>query len=108
MTTTTTARNGHQTVLGVLDRVPVDQISERASQIRFGRFVLALIALPLMLAGWAAAMTLPMIWKAGRWCAGAVLTGWDSVGAPSLRAQNAELREQVNELRLAVERLGGP
>lgn len=92
----------------VLDRVPVERISERAREFRFGRFVASLIALPFMLAGWTAAKTVPLVWFGCKWLGAAAELGWKSAQAPSARAQNVALRAEVDELRKAVERLGGP
>jgi hypothetical protein len=92
----------------VLDRIPVEQISERARQFRFGRFVAALITAPLIAAGWLAAKTVPQVWHGIKCLYAAAEYGWQSAGAPSARAQNAMLRQQVDELQKAVERLGGP
>lgn len=90
------------------DRVPVEQISARARQFRFARFAAAMIALPFILAGWTAAKTVPVLWFGCKWLAAAAEHGWQSANAPSARAQNVALRAEVDELRKAVERLGGP
>lgn len=92
----------------MLDRVPVDQISERAGKIRFARALAGGIGLVFMAIGWCAAMTLPLAWKGAKWCYAAAEYGWASAQAPSARAQNKMLRAQVEELTKAVERLGGP
>lgn len=92
----------------VLDRVPVEQITARARQFRFGRFVASLITLPFMLAGWIAAKTVPQVWFGIKCLAAAAEYGWQSANGPSVRAQNKMLLAEVDELRKAVERLGGP
>jgi len=58
----------------ILDRVPVERIGERATDVDFGRVVLSLLMLPFLALGFAAAL----VWTAGEFAWAAVLTGWDA------------------------------
>lgn len=60
----------------VLDRVPVEQITEQARQVRFWPTVLRLIAFILFGLGWLTAKGFGFAWLALAWCAVAVRTGW--------------------------------
>ena len=59
----------------ILDRVPVEQITEQARQVRFGRTVLAFVAFLLIWAGRIAGYT----WLVPVWCALALREGWRDV-----------------------------
>lgn len=58
--------------MSVLDRVPVDEISERTRQIHAGRLFLSIIAGFFYVIGWAVAM----VFTAIVWCAVAVKVGF--------------------------------
>ena len=58
----------------ILDRVPVERIGERASDVDLGRVVLSLLMLPFLALGFAAAL----VWTAAEFAWAAVLTGWDA------------------------------
>lgn len=60
----------------VLDRVPVESITEQARQVRFWRTVLTVIAGLLFGAGWLTAKGFGVAWLAAAWCAVAVREGW--------------------------------
>jgi hypothetical protein len=60
----------------VLDHVPVERISERASSVRFSRVLVAVVAGVLFGLGWVAYKTLAVVWFAAVWCAMAVAEGW--------------------------------
>lgn len=60
----------------LLERVPLESISEQARQVRFWRTVLTVIAGVLFGAGWVAAKACAVAWLAGAWCAVAVREGW--------------------------------
>jgi hypothetical protein len=60
----------------VLDRVPVDSITEQARQVRFWRTVLTVVAGVLFGAGWLVAKLFGVLWLAAAWCAVAVREGW--------------------------------
>ena len=66
----------------ILDRVPVERISERASDVDIGRPMLSLLMLPFLALGFAAAL----MWTAAEFAWAAVLTGWD---AGRIRTQSA-------------------
>jgi uncharacterized membrane protein YedE/YeeE len=51
----------------LLDRVPVESITEQARQVRFGRAVLTLIAGVLFGLGWVTARALAVGWLAVAW-----------------------------------------
>lgn len=51
----------------LLDRVPVESITEQARQVRFWRTVLTLIAGLLFGAGWVVAKGFAVGWLAGAW-----------------------------------------
>ncbi len=60
----------------VLDRVPVDAITEQARQVKFWRTALTVIAGVLFGAGWLTAKGFGVLWLASAWCAVAVREGW--------------------------------
>lgn len=91
----------------VLDRVPVDRITERARQARPGRTLLTLIAGALIGIGWLAAKVLAVVWLALGWSWTAVGVGWEAAHGPSRGQQIAALSAEVQALRDQVKRLGG-
>ena len=56
------------------DRVPLEQISREARQVRFGRILLTLIAAVFFGLGWAAGR----VFYGLAWCGVAVRVGWQS------------------------------
>ena len=56
----------------ITQRMPVDQITERARQVRFGRLLLAAFAAVFFAIGWCAAR----FFLGLAWCAVAVRVGW--------------------------------
>ena len=60
----------------VLDRVPLESITEQARQVRFRRTVLTVIAGVLFGAGWLVAKAFGVLWLAAAWSAVAVREGW--------------------------------
>lgn len=60
----------------VLSRVPVDEISAEARQMRPGRAVLTVIAALFFGLGWLAAKLVTGTWLALTWSAAAVKVGW--------------------------------
>jgi len=58
----------------ILDRVPVERISERATDIDLGRALLSLLMPPFLALGFGAAL----VWTAAEFAWAAVLTGWDA------------------------------
>lgn len=89
----------------LLDRVPLDQITEQARQVKFGRAVKRLLITTLFLIGWVAAKTLGVVWLGLAFCWCAVDRGWRE--AQGNRPTRSELREENERLRQAVARLGG-
>ncbi len=65
----------------VLERMPVDQITRQARQVRFGETLLRLVAFLLITAGKAAGYG----WLIPVWCALAVREGWREVHPPELK-----------------------
>lgn len=66
----------------LLDRVPVDQISEQAREVRFSRTLLTVIAGILFGLGWVVAKAFGLAWLALAWSATAVKVGWQEGRAP--------------------------
>jgi len=58
------------------DRVPVDEISERARKVSFARTALTVLAGLLFGLGWVVARAFRVAWTAVVWCAVAVQVGW--------------------------------
>lgn len=66
------------------DRVPVQEISERARKVSFGRTVLTVLAGLLFGLGWVVARMFRVAWTAAVWCAVAVQVGWrDGLARPA-------------------------
>lgn len=62
--------------MAVLDRVPVDRITDQARQVHPVRTLLTVLAGLLYGLGWVVAKTFMALWFAGAWCAVAVKVGW--------------------------------
>jgi hypothetical protein len=60
----------------LLERVPVDSITEQARQVKFWRSVATVIAAILFGAGWLVAKAFGVTWFALVWCGCAVREGW--------------------------------
>ena len=60
----------------VLDRVPVDRITDEARDVDFWRTVLTVFAAVLYGIGWLAAKTFVVLWRALVWAGVAVKVGW--------------------------------
>ena len=58
------------------DRIPVDQITEQAKQVRFWRSVATVIAACLFGLGWVAFKFFAVLWFACAWSGVAVREGW--------------------------------
>ncbi len=91
----------------VLDRVPVDQITEQAQQVRPGRAALTVIAAVLFGLGWIVARVFAVLWLAAMWCGVAVREGWRASHGPSRSQQVAALTAQVAELETRLSRFSG-
>ena len=88
----------------VLDRVPVDAISEQAHEVKPGRTVLTAIAGVLFGLGWVTARIFSVLWLAFTWSWVAVREGWRASHGPSRAQQIEALRAQVRELEVQVGR----
>lgn len=66
----------------VLDRVPVETITEQARDVHPVRVLLAVIAGLLYGVGWVAAKTLGAVWFALAWAGTAVKVGWREARTP--------------------------
>ena len=60
----------------MLDRVPLDEITAQARQVRFWRSVLTVIAAVLFGLGWLVARAFGVAWLALAWSVTAVKVGW--------------------------------
>lgn len=96
------------TVTELLERVPVDDITETAHRITPGRTVAALAGGLLFLAGWLFAVIAGGTWFVVKWMFAAALVGWKTARHEEMIQPDvvAVLREN-EQLRAAVQRLGG-
>ena len=58
------------------ERIPLDQITAQARQVRFSRTLLTVIAALLFGLGWLVAKAFGVLWLAVAWSATAVKVGW--------------------------------
>lgn len=91
----------------LLDRVPLDEISTRARDIRPGRTLLTVIGGVIFGAFWLAAKAWMVAWRALTWCWAAGSLGWEAAHGPSRGQQIATLTAQVEHLLAENGRLGG-
>lgn len=84
-------------------RVPVDDISRQASQVKTGHALLSVVAGFFYLVGYLAGRVVPML----MWCSYAVREGFRSAHGPSKKAQIAALNAQIEDLRMQVSRFSG-
>lgn len=61
---------------GILERVPFDEITDQARQVRFWRTAATVIAFLLFGLGWVVAKTFGVTWFALAWAGCAVREGW--------------------------------
>ena len=80
----------------VLDRVPVDRISAEASQVKFSRTALTVLAAVFYVVGWSAGKAFTMaawlgrgLWLGVVWSATAVKVGWVEARAAETRGRPA-------------------
>jgi len=90
----------------VLDRVPVDEITAQAKQVKFGRAVLTLIAAVLFGLGWVTSRAFAVLWLAFAWSWTAVRVGWEAEHGPSRGRQITSLTAERDHWRDAAKRLG--
>jgi len=91
----------------VLDRVPVDEITEQARQVRPGRALLTLIAAVLFGLGWVTSRVFAVLWLGFIWSWTAVRVGWEAEHGPSRGRRLAAQEAELEALRAQVKRLGG-
>ena len=96
----------------ILDRVPVDEITARARQIRLGHILLTVLGAVLIGVAWCVAkillLTWALLWGWVKWVLAAFMVGWDTAAKstklqsrPSrdvLEAENARLRQELARL----------
>ena len=87
-----------------LDRVPLDEITAQARQVRPGRTLLTVVAGVLFGLGWVTAKAFAAVWLAFTWSWAAVHVGWTAAHGPSRRAQIDALTAQVKELQVQAGR----
>jgi len=83
---------------GVLDRVPVDEITARARQIRLGHVLATVLGAVLVGVAWCAAKLLLLAWALAwgwvKWVIAAFMVGWDAA-AKSTRLESRPSRESL-------------
>lgn len=89
----------------ILDRVPVDQISDRAREVKFSRTVLTLLAGLIFGTFWLLSKAAAVAWLGLAWCVTAARLGWHE--ARGNQPSRASLREENKRLREALARYGG-
>ena len=83
----------------VLDRVPLDEITAQARQVRFGRSLLTLIAAVLFGIGFCVAKVFAVAFLAAAWSWTALRVGFEAAHGPTRGQELAALREEVEHLR---------
>jgi hypothetical protein len=91
----------------MLDRVPVDEITQQAKQVKFGRAVLTLVAAVLFGLGWVTSRAFAVLWLAFAWSWTAVRVGWEAEHGPSRGRQIKAQTAEIEDLRARLARLGG-
>ena len=91
----------------LLDRIPLDEITEQAQQVRPGRTALTLIAAVLYGLGWITARVFAAGWLAAVWSAVAVREGWRASHGPSRKTRIADLEATVEQQKIALSRFSG-
>jgi hypothetical protein len=97
---------------GVLDRVPVDEITARARQIHLGHILLTVLGGVLIGISWCLAkfllVTWFLLWGWVKWFVAAFMVGWDAA-AKSTRLESKPSREslvsEIERLRQEIARL---
>lgn len=70
------------------ERIPLDEITAQARQVRFGRTLLNLIAFTLIMTGKSAGL----LWLSVVWCCLAVREGWREVHPPKPKVSDGSGR----------------
>lgn len=68
--------------MAVLERVPVDRITDKAREIRFSRSVVVALCGLLYALGWIAAKAFGLLWFSAVWVGAAVVVGWTDARKP--------------------------
>lgn len=89
------------------ERIPLDEITAQAEQVKPGRAALTVIAAVLFGAGWVTARVCSVVWLAVMWSGVAVREGWRASHGPSRAQQIASLSAQVKELQVQLGRFSG-
>lgn len=87
------------------ERIPLDDITTQAQQVRPGRAALTVIAAALFGLGWVTARVFTVLWLSAMWCGVAVREGWRASHGPSRSQQVAALSAQVTKLETELRRL---
>lgn len=90
------------------ERIPVDQITEQARTVKPGHVLLTVFAGVFFGLGWVTAKLFAVLWLAASWVFTAVRLGWAASHGPSKAARIAAMTTEIEELRTAVGRFGGP
>ena len=91
----------------VLDRVPVEEITERARSVRPGRFALQVLATILFGIGFATAKVFAVLFLSGAWSVTALRVGYEAAHGPTRSQQIETLTAEVERLKAENFRLGG-
>lgn len=90
----------------VLDRIPLDEITEQAREVKPGRALLTVVAGVLFGLGWIVAKVFGVAWLGFTWSWVAVREGWRAAHGPSRSTRIAQLEAQVEALTTELRRLG--
>lgn len=89
-----------------LARVPVDDITQQARQVKPGRTLLTVIAAVFFGLGWVVAKAFEVLWLALTWSWTAVRVGWEAGHGPSRRKQLEVAQELAEHWETVAKRLG--
>ena len=89
------------------ERIPLDDITEQAQQVKPGRAALTVIAAVLFGLGWVMARVFSVLWLAAMWSGVAVREGWRASRGPSRSQRLASQSAQIAELETRLRRSGG-
>ena len=87
------------------ERIPLDDITAQAQQVRPGRAALTVIAAVVFGLGWLTARLFGILWLAVMWSGVAVREGWRASHGPSRKAQIAAMAAEREELLTQLRRL---
>ena len=89
------------------ERIPLDEITEQARQVRPARTALTVVAAVLFGLGWIGARVFAVAWLSVMWCGVAVREGWRASHGPSRKATVAAQAAQIEDMKARLHRLGG-